>query len=75
VTYYIYMLSNRSRVVLYVGVTNSLEGRLWHHTNTVTNSFVKKYKLDRLVYYELYHDIRGNRARKTAKTLESEKEK
>ena len=62
-TSYIYMLTNRSRVVLYIGVTNSLEGRLWYHRNTVTNSFVKKYKLDRLVYYELYHGIRDAIAR------------
>ena len=62
-TSYIYMLTNRSRVVLYIGVTNSLEGRLWYHRNTVTNSFVKKYKLDRLIYYELYHDIRDAIAR------------
>jgi predicted GIY-YIG superfamily endonuclease len=51
------MLTNRSRVVLYIGVTNSLEGRLWWHWNTEKNSFVKKYKLDRLVYYEAYDDI------------------
>jgi putative endonuclease len=57
------MLTNRSRVVLYIGVTSSLEDRLWHHSNTVTNSFVKRYKLDPLVYYELYDDIREAIAR------------
>ena len=62
-TYYVYMLSNRSRVVLYIGVTNSLEARLWHHSNTEKSTFVKKYKLDRLVYYEIYHDIRDAIAR------------
>jgi putative endonuclease len=62
-TYYVYMLTNRSRVVLYIGVTNSLEGRMWHHTNTAKNSFVKRYKLDRLVYYENYHEIRDAIAR------------
>ena len=53
-TYYIYMLTNRNRVVLYIGVTNSLEGRIWWHWNTEKNSFVKKYKLNRLVYHEEY---------------------
>src|SRR5438477_7307586 len=57
-TFYIYMLTNRSRVVLYIGVTNDLENRMrWHH-NTEKNSFVKKYKLDRLIDYEEYGDIR-----------------
>jgi len=51
------MLTNRSRVVLYIGVTNDLENRMrWHH-NTEKNSFVKKYKLDRLIYYEEFGDI------------------
>ena len=62
-TYYVYMLTNRSRVVLYIGVTHSLQGRMWHHANTAKNSFVKKYKLDRLVCYEVYHDIRDAIAR------------
>ena len=44
--------------MLYIGVTNSLEGRLWHHSNTAKNSFVKRYKLNRLVYFETYNDIR-----------------
>jgi putative endonuclease len=62
-TFYIYMLTNRSRVVLYIGVTNNLEGRLWWHFNTEKNSFVKKYKLNRLVYHEEYPDIRDAIAR------------
>ena len=62
-TFYIYMLTNRSRVVLYIGVTNDLENRMqWHH-NTEKNSFVKKYKLDRLVYFEEFGDIREAIAR------------
>ena len=46
--YFIYMTTNRSRVVLYTGVTNSLERRLWYHGNTSARSFVKRYKVDRL---------------------------
>jgi putative endonuclease len=57
------MLTNRSRVVLYIGVTKSVEGHLWWHANTEKNSFVKRYKLDRLVYYEPYDDIRDAIAR------------
>ena len=57
-TFYVYMLTNRSRVVLYIGVTNGLESRMWWHWNAENNSFVKRYKLDRLVYYEEYADVR-----------------
>jgi putative endonuclease len=57
------MLSSRSRVVLYVGVANSLEGRFWHHCNTAKDSFVKRYKLNRFVYFEVHNDIRAAIAR------------
>ena len=40
-----------------------MQGRLWWHSNTEKNSFVKRYKLDRLVYYEEYADIRDAIAR------------
>jgi putative endonuclease len=62
-TFYIYMLTNRSRVVLYIGVTNNLESRMWWHSNTKAPSFVKRYKLSRLVYFEEYNDIRDAIAR------------
>jgi len=54
-TFYIYMLCNRSRTVLYTGVTNSLESRLWFHANANPKSFVNRYRCDRLVYYECFN--------------------
>jgi putative endonuclease len=56
--YYVYMMTNRSRVVLYTGVTNSLERRLWFHANVSPRSFTKRYKVDRLVYYERFDSPR-----------------
>ncbi|HEX4639631.1 MAG TPA: GIY-YIG nuclease family protein [Chthoniobacterales bacterium] len=53
-TFYVYMMTNRSRVVLYTGVTNNLGVRLWFHSNARGKSFTKRYKVDRLVYYEEY---------------------
>jgi len=57
------MMTNRSRVVLYTGVTNSLDSRLWFHGNAVGRSFTRRYKIDRLVYYETYEDVRDAIAR------------
>ena len=58
-TYYVYMMTNRSGVVLYTGITNSLERRLWFHSNNNSKrSFTKRYKVDRLVYYESFDDPR-----------------
>jgi putative endonuclease len=58
-TFYVYMLCNRSRTVLYTGITNSLQSRLWYHQHTKKNTFVKRYRCDRLVYYECY-DLPGD---------------
>jgi putative endonuclease len=53
------MMTNRSRVVLCIGITNSLERRLWFHSNNNSKrSFTKRYKVDRPVYYESFDDPR-----------------
>ena len=56
--YYVYILTNCFRGVLYVGVTNSIEGRTWKHKNEIYDGFSKKYKTQKLVYYEIHQDIR-----------------
>jgi putative endonuclease len=55
-TYFVYIMTNRSRVVIYTEVTNSLESRLWFHSTASPNAFTKRYRLDRLVYYEAFDD-------------------
>lgn len=73
--YYIYILTNKSRKVLYTGVTNDLRRRVYEHKNKLLEGFTKKYHVDVLVYYEIYDDIEnailrekqikaGNRKRK-----------
>ncbi len=59
------MMTNRSRAVLYIGVTNSLERRVWQHQNGTVEGFSKKYQLRHLVYHETFHDIRDALARET----------
>jgi putative endonuclease len=56
--FFVYMMTNRSRVVLYTGVTNDLERRVWEPKNGTAKGFTKQYKLDRLVYSENYGDVR-----------------
>jgi putative endonuclease len=52
--FYVYVLSNNSQV-LYIGVTNSLDRRLFGHVRERDReSFAARYNLDRLVYYENY---------------------
>ena len=62
-TFYVYMMTNQSRVVLYTGVTNSLVRRVWQHQNAKIDGFTKAYNVNRLEYYECFDDPRDAIAR------------
>jgi putative endonuclease len=55
--YFVYMLTNRWRNVLYTGITNSLHVRVWQHKNKTVPGFTKQYNCDRLVYFETYDEV------------------
>ncbi len=54
---YIYILTNKHNSVLYIGITSNLVQRIYEHKNAFVNSFCSKYKLNKLVYYEVHGDI------------------
>jgi putative endonuclease len=58
--YFIYITTNSTKEVFYVGVTNSLEQRLIeHHLNKDSGfSFAGKYYCDNLIYYERFTQIK-----------------
>ena len=58
-TYCVYIMTNRARGTLYVGVTNNLEARTYEHATGTGSAFTKKHKLTQLVYYEEFNDIRN----------------
>ena len=62
-TFFVYMMTNRSRTVLYTGITSSLVRRVWQHQQGEIEGFTKNYNLNRLVYYESYDDPREAIAR------------
>ena len=55
--YYIYILTNKSNKVLYVGMTNDLTRRIYEHKDKLVEGFTKKYNLTKLVYYEITTDV------------------
>lgn len=61
--YFVYLLTNRWKNVLYTGVTNSLERRVWQHKNGAFPGFTKKYNCHFLVHYESFGDIQQAIAR------------
>jgi putative endonuclease len=60
--YYVYILANASRR-LYVGVTNSLERRMYEHKSKLFPGFTSRYNIHRLVYIETTSDIAAAIAR------------
>jgi len=75
--YFVYILTNYKRTVLYTGVTNNLKRRILEHQfdNNNWNSFTKRYKVFYLVYYETFYDILKAIDRETAMKKLSRKEK
>ena len=56
--YYVYILSNQKNGVLYIGMTNNLERRMFEHKNKLVDGFTEKYKLSKLVYFEMYPQVK-----------------
>ncbi|MBK7098051.1 MAG: GIY-YIG nuclease family protein [Sphingobacteriales bacterium] len=55
---FVYILTNRHKTVLYIGVTSNLKRRVWEHANhEVKNSFTDKYNIEYLLYYEWFENI------------------
>lgn len=54
---YVYMLANRYRGTIYIGVTSDLVRRCWQHKEKVIEGFSKRYDLTRLVWYETHETI------------------
>ena len=58
-SYYVYILTNKSDRVMYIGVTNDLVRRLYEHKQELVEGFTKRYHVHKLVYYEQTTDVRS----------------
>ena len=74
---FVYILTNKNKKVLYIGVTSDIVKRIYQHKNKHYRGFTSRYNCDLLVYFEEYSDIveaiarekqlkKGNRKRKIA---------
>ena len=53
----VYIITNRPRGVLYVGVTSDLPKRIWQHKQGQGSAFTAKYRLHKLVWYQLHETM------------------
>ena len=60
---YVYIMASRRNGTIYIGVTNDLPARAYHHRNGLIDGFTKKYGCKLLVWYEAHDDIENARQR------------
>jgi putative endonuclease len=53
----VYILANKPRGTLYIGVTSDLIARIWQHKNDFVEGFSEKYEVHLLVYYEMHETM------------------
>ena len=64
--YYVYILTNKNKSVLYIGVTNNLDVRIHQHKDDSVGqkkTFTGRYNCIHLVYYERYQWVQHALAR------------
>ncbi|MGB6199093.1 MAG: GIY-YIG nuclease family protein [Candidatus Acidiferrales bacterium] len=54
-TFYVYILASKSGT-LYTGITNNLLRRVWQHKKGEVPGFTEKYRVNQLVYFEMFGD-------------------
>jgi len=74
---YVYIMTNKNKTTLYIGVTNDLCRRVYQHKNhLIKNSFTARYNLEYCIYYEYwdYFDLAISREKELKKWNRIKKE-
>jgi putative endonuclease len=53
----VYIVTNKTDSVLYIGVTSDLVKRIYEHKNHLVEGFTAQYNVEKLVYYEVFEDM------------------
>ncbi|NLS05197.1 GIY-YIG nuclease family protein [Rhizobium sp. P32RR-XVIII] len=54
---FVYMMSDKPRGVIYIGVTSDLHGHVWEHRNEGHKGFTERYRAKNLVWFETHPNI------------------
>jgi putative endonuclease len=63
---WVYLLASKRNGTLYVGVTSNLVQRVWQHKNDLVEGFTKRYRVHKLVWYEMCGSMEAAIAREKA---------
>ena len=55
IMYYVYILTNKTNNVLYIGMTNDIQRRISEHKSELIDGFSKRYHTHKLVYFEKFN--------------------
>ncbi len=61
--FYVYIMTNKYNTVLYTGVTNNLQRRVYEHREKLVDGFTKRYNVNKLVFFEVFEDASSAIAR------------
>lgn len=53
----VYLLASKRNGTIYIGVTGNLVQRIWQHRNESTQGFTQKYRVHKVVYYEIHSEM------------------
>jgi len=56
-SYFVYIMTNKYNTVLYTGITNNLERRVYEHKSKLIPGFTARYNVTKLAYFEEGMDI------------------
>jgi len=55
--YFVYIMASKRNGTIYIGITNDLPKRVFQHKQGTAEGFTKKYRVNRLVYFESCEDV------------------
>lgn len=56
--YYTYIISTKHNTVIYIGATNNLHRRVYEHSQGLIDGFTKKFNVRKLVYFEIFSQVK-----------------